>query len=235
MKLIAPRIEAAPARCSARMPKSSAGPGWPTVDERRIDRPAAAEAERARRAFEEEGGDEEAEARDREPEGDVVHARERHVGRADHEGHEPVAETADQGRHHHEEDHDEAVAGDEDVVSSAGSRRSAGRAAEARDACRSTGRRRRDPRRTRRSGRACRCPCGSSSRTSAARRSGRRECSAWAASAACAMLVDLYGLEFLILLRGGEPGRAGAVDGGIFLLRLREPGSRTAPRSRHGW
>jgi hypothetical protein len=29
MKLIAPRIEAAPARCSAKMPKSTAGPGWP--------------------------------------------------------------------------------------------------------------------------------------------------------------------------------------------------------------
>ena len=32
MKLIAPRIEAAPARWSERMPKSSAGPGWPTVE-----------------------------------------------------------------------------------------------------------------------------------------------------------------------------------------------------------
>ena len=32
MKLIAPRIEEAPAKCSDRMAKSIAGPGWPEVD-----------------------------------------------------------------------------------------------------------------------------------------------------------------------------------------------------------
>src|SRR6201990_3079274 len=32
MKLIAPRIDDAPARCSDRMAKSTAGPGWPDVD-----------------------------------------------------------------------------------------------------------------------------------------------------------------------------------------------------------
>ena len=32
MKLIAPRIDEAPARCSARMAKSIAGPGWPEVE-----------------------------------------------------------------------------------------------------------------------------------------------------------------------------------------------------------
>ena len=32
MKLMAPRIEEAPARCSDRMAKSMAGPGWPLVD-----------------------------------------------------------------------------------------------------------------------------------------------------------------------------------------------------------
>ena len=32
MKLIAPRIEDAPARCSDKIPKSSAGPGWPEVE-----------------------------------------------------------------------------------------------------------------------------------------------------------------------------------------------------------
>ena len=32
MKLIAPRIDEAPARCSDRMAKSTAGPGWPEVD-----------------------------------------------------------------------------------------------------------------------------------------------------------------------------------------------------------
>jgi hypothetical protein len=29
MKLMAPRIDEAPARCSERMAKSTAGPGWP--------------------------------------------------------------------------------------------------------------------------------------------------------------------------------------------------------------
>ena len=32
MKLIAPRIDDAPARCSDRIAKSTAGPGWPVVD-----------------------------------------------------------------------------------------------------------------------------------------------------------------------------------------------------------
>ena len=32
MKLIAPRIDEAPARWSARIAKSIAGPGWPVVD-----------------------------------------------------------------------------------------------------------------------------------------------------------------------------------------------------------
>src|ERR1700729_4302118 len=32
MKLMAPRIDEAPARCSDRMAKSTAGPGWPEVD-----------------------------------------------------------------------------------------------------------------------------------------------------------------------------------------------------------
>ena len=115
MKLMAPRIEAAPARCSERMPKSSAGPGWPDGRERRIDGPAAAEAERARRALEEQRGAEQEEAGDGEPVRDVVHARERHVGRPDHQRHEPVAEAADEGRHDEEEHHDQAVAGDDHV------------------------------------------------------------------------------------------------------------------------
>jgi hypothetical protein len=32
MKLMAPRIDEAPAMCSARIAKSIAGPGWPEVD-----------------------------------------------------------------------------------------------------------------------------------------------------------------------------------------------------------
>ena len=33
MKLMAPRMEEAPARCMDRMAKSTAGPGWPVVEE----------------------------------------------------------------------------------------------------------------------------------------------------------------------------------------------------------
>ncbi|KAF1857671.1 hypothetical protein Lal_00014188 [Lupinus albus] len=84
--------------------------------ERRVDGPARACAAGAGGAFDEERAQQRAEARDGEPERDVVHARERHVRRADHQRHEPVPEAADQGGHHHEEHHDEAVAGDEDVI-----------------------------------------------------------------------------------------------------------------------
>jgi hypothetical protein len=49
------------------------------------------------------------------PERDVVHARERHVRRADHDRHHPVGEAADQRRHDHEEDHDQRMAGGEHV------------------------------------------------------------------------------------------------------------------------
>ena len=49
------------------------------------------------------------------PERDVVHAREGHVRRADHQRHHPVAEPAHHRRHDHEEHHDQAVRGDEDV------------------------------------------------------------------------------------------------------------------------
>ncbi|KAF1854768.1 hypothetical protein Lal_00013172 [Lupinus albus] len=49
------------------------------------------------------------------PERDVVHAREGHVRRADHDRNEPVAEAADDRRHDHEEHHDQAVRGDQHV------------------------------------------------------------------------------------------------------------------------
>ena len=51
----------------------------------------------------------------KQPEGDVVHAREGHVRRADHQRHHPVAEPAHGRGHDHEEHHDQAVRGDEDV------------------------------------------------------------------------------------------------------------------------
>ena len=84
--------------------------------ERRIEHPAAAEAVHARRAVDEHRDDQQQERSGQQPERDVVHARERHVRRADHQRHEPVAEAADQRRHHHEEDHDDAVRRDEHVV-----------------------------------------------------------------------------------------------------------------------
>ena len=54
MKLMAPRIDEAPARCSERMTKSIAGPGWPVGRERRIERPAGADAIGAGLALDEE-------------------------------------------------------------------------------------------------------------------------------------------------------------------------------------
>ncbi|KAK0329289.1 hypothetical protein LTR94_037417, partial [Friedmanniomyces endolithicus] len=54
--------------------------------------------------------------RDQKPEGDVVHPREGHVRRPDHDRNEPVAETANHGRHDHEEDHDQGVRRDHGVI-----------------------------------------------------------------------------------------------------------------------
>jgi hypothetical protein len=45
----------------------------------------------------------------------MLFMREGHVGRPDHQRHEPVAESAHQRRHEHEEDHDQAVRRDHDV------------------------------------------------------------------------------------------------------------------------
>ena len=49
MKLIAPRIDEAPARWIEKIAKSIAGPVWPDGRERRIDRPAGRHPGRARR------------------------------------------------------------------------------------------------------------------------------------------------------------------------------------------
>src|SRR3546814_6167509 len=65
------------------------------------------------RATEEGRAEQQREGGDQQPEADVVHPRECHVGRADHQRHEPVAEAADHRRHHHEEDHDEPVRSEE--------------------------------------------------------------------------------------------------------------------------
>ena len=49
------------------------------------------------------------------PERQVVEARKGHVRRTDVQGHEIIAETAEQGRDHHEEHHKDAVAGNQHV------------------------------------------------------------------------------------------------------------------------
>jgi hypothetical protein len=113
MKLIELMIEAAPARCSEKIAKSTAGPTEPDVEaaHRRSSR-----CPRRCRSHREEARHHQAdEARDGQPEGDVVHARERHVRRADHQGHEPVGEPAHGRRHDHEEHHDQAMRGDQHV------------------------------------------------------------------------------------------------------------------------
>ena len=72
--------------------------------QRRIERPAGG----GRAARHEERRDEQDRGGRQQPEAPVVHARERHVGRADHERHLPVRE-ADERRHDRAEHHDEAV------------------------------------------------------------------------------------------------------------------------------
>jgi hypothetical protein len=90
-------------------------PGMPEGRERRVDGPARADPVLARRPFHEHRHHQQRDRGGKQPERDVVHARERHVRRSDHQRHHPVAEPADQGRHDHEEHHDQAVSGDEHV------------------------------------------------------------------------------------------------------------------------
>ncbi|MNN31061.1 hypothetical protein D3C81_1447320 [compost metagenome] len=58
----------------------------------------------------EQGGNQQQERRRQQPETEVVHSRQRHVGCADHQRDHPVGQ-ADEGRHHGAEDHDQAVHG----------------------------------------------------------------------------------------------------------------------------
>jgi hypothetical protein len=71
---------------------------------------------RTRGALEEHREQEQREGEGKQPERDVVHARECHVRRADHQRDEPVGIAADHRRHDHEEDHDQAVGGGEHIV-----------------------------------------------------------------------------------------------------------------------
>ena len=76
--------------------------------QRRVERPARG----GRAARHEERGHQQDRRRRQQPEAPVVHARERHVGRADHHRHLPVRE-ADERRHDRAEHHDEPVHGRE--------------------------------------------------------------------------------------------------------------------------
>jgi hypothetical protein len=90
-----------------------AGPPW--LDKRRIQRPATANAHEAVLALNEHRQDQQDQSRRQQPERNVVHPREGHVRRTDHDRNEPVAEAPDHGRHDHEEDHQQAVCGDEHI------------------------------------------------------------------------------------------------------------------------
>ena len=75
----------------------------------RIDRPAAPDTIATGRSADERRGQQQQEGRNKQPEADIVHPRERHIWRTDHQRYDPVAEAADHRRHDHEEDHDQAV------------------------------------------------------------------------------------------------------------------------------
>ncbi len=81
-----------------------------------IEHPTAAKAVIGAVARNEHGQHQQEEGDTGQPQRDIVHPREGHVRRADHQRHEIVAETPDQRRHDHEEDHDQAVIGDHDIV-----------------------------------------------------------------------------------------------------------------------
>ena len=84
--------------------------------QRRIQHPAAAKTKEATRARDDHGDTGHHEGRDSQPERDIVHPRERHVRRADHQRDKPVTKATDERRHNHEEDHDQAVIRDHRVV-----------------------------------------------------------------------------------------------------------------------
>ena len=117
MKLIAPRIDDAPARWIDRMAKSIAGPGCPVFDESggymtqpppNPSMPGAPSTNIEIKSSVNDAGNSQNEMlfmRGNAMSGAPIIKR-----------HEPIAETADQRRHDHEEDHDQAVRGDEHVV-----------------------------------------------------------------------------------------------------------------------
>ena len=84
--------------------------------QRRVERPTGTGAVRAGLTFDEHRDDEQRKRRRQQPKRYVVHARKRHVRRADHQRHHPVAKSTHHRRHQREKDHDQAMAGYEHVV-----------------------------------------------------------------------------------------------------------------------
>ncbi len=82
----------------------------------RINGPATTNTKGTWRRWHEHGNCQQDKCRWQQPERNVVHARERHIRRADHDGNHPVGKTTDERRHNHEEDHDEAVTCGEHIV-----------------------------------------------------------------------------------------------------------------------
>ena len=106
-------------RCAGEMQRENGevdgGAGMAGGRQRRVDRPSGSDAGCTGLALHEQRDDQQREGRRQQPERDVVHARERHVRRPDHQRHHPIAETADHRGHDHEEDHDQTMRGREHV------------------------------------------------------------------------------------------------------------------------
>jgi hypothetical protein len=83
--------------------------------QRRIQRPTAAGTPATGRRRHEQRDHQQQQCRRQKPERNIVHARESHVRRADHQRHHPVGKATDQRRHDHEKDHDQSVRGGEHI------------------------------------------------------------------------------------------------------------------------
>jgi hypothetical protein len=67
-------------------------------------------------AADKSGNQQHEESDDQQPEADVVHPREGHVRRPDHQRHEPVTKAPDGAGHDHEKDHDKAMRRQQHVI-----------------------------------------------------------------------------------------------------------------------
>ena len=84
--------------------------------QRRIEHPTTAKSRVSTLTGDDHGKCAQSKGEWQKPEGDVVHAWEGHVWRANLQRHEPVTKATNHRRHNHEEDHDQAVHGDNHVI-----------------------------------------------------------------------------------------------------------------------